>query len=475
MIKTSCLTDYVEMCMVKYGTLTIEDRAIPDYRDGLIPVYRRCLWAAYKQHNADKLVKTARLVGDVLGKYHPHGDTAVVNALRNLIQAANPLFVGGGNWGSFDDPKSIAAMRYTQVRLSSLSKACFFNPYQLKALELIPNFDGEEEEPIILHSNIPVLLLTGATGIAVGTTCGIPSYSLRSVAKLTATALSGKKITPKMCMSLEFCNDWGGHIHPKHIEDGSLLEYYKTGAATLYFRSDFHIEGKNLVVTGICPNLDPVKALTKTYDLDCVQKVLDESDTSGIRYVFTLKCKPADVEEYATDIIENIWTSFVVMRTNITERLITDEAKSGGSHNLNVSFSSSTIADIINKWAEYRLETERTMAGLEIQDLSLHNHRLQLSILAYQYFDIVRDCLLRDDSEKWLATNLSKASGSKVTVEDATYILEKQLKSLKRINLESSRVKIQQNEERIKVLKGVMKDPSATCIDALRLLTKQTE
>jgi ABC-type dipeptide/oligopeptide/nickel transport system ATPase subunit len=269
----------------------------------------------------------------------------------------------------------------TELRLSKLSKMAFFNSYQLKALDLIPNFDGEEVEPVILHTNIPILLLLGATGIAVGSTCGIPSYSLRSVAKLTAMALQGKKITPAMCMSLEFENDWGGHIHPKHLEDGSLLEFYKTGSATLYFRCDYAIEGKNLVITGICPNLDPVKAITKTYDLDCVSHVQDESGMDDIRYVFTLKCKPAEMSEVVNDIVERIWTSFVVMRTNVTERQLTEQAKLSGSIGLDVTFSRMTVPDIINNWAKYRLQLEQTMAKLEIADLQSHNKRLTLTML----------------------------------------------------------------------------------------------
>jgi DNA gyrase/topoisomerase IV subunit A len=178
------------------------------------------------------------------------------------------------------------------------------------------------------------------------------------------------------------------------------------------------------------------------------------------------------MSEVVNDIVERIWTSFVVMRTNVTERQLTEQAKLSGSIGLDVTFSRMTVPDIINNWAKYRLQLEQTMAKLEIADLQSHNKRLTLTMLAFKYFDIVRDCLTKTDSEQYLATNLSKASGQVVTVEDATYILDKQLKALKRVNLAACKEKVAENTSNIKRLTGVIKSPAASCIDALRLLTK---
>ena len=459
------LLPYAKMCVQKYGTFTIEDRAIPDYRDGLIPVQRRSLWAAHRLGLANKLVKTVRLVGECLGKYHPHSDAAVLGSLRCMIQAPNSLFIGSGNWGNYDDPKAIAAQRYTELRMSDLAKAIFFTEYQVKALDLVPNFDGEEVEPVILHSNIPVVLTQGAIGIAVSTTCGIPSYSLRSVAKLSAQALGGKPVTAKQCMKLEFEFDWGGHIHPKHLEDGTLQDFYNTGSATLYFRSDYHLDGNKLVITGVAPNMNVVNAIAKTYDDECVTRYDDESELGAIRVVFTLKCPDDELESLAESVVELYWTSFMVMRVNTTTRTLTDEAVLGGSGELAVSFQPMPVYEIINSWADYRLELQRRMCDIEAGELKAYMEKQALNILAASNFDIVRKALLADDSDQYLAKALN------IALEDARYILDKTLRSLKSTNVEQCKKRIAESKSRLKLLAQIKKNPAPTCIEALRVLT----
>jgi topoisomerase-4 subunit A len=272
LIEDQNLLDYTIGAMTYYGKHTIQNRALPDFRDGLIPVQRRLLWAAFKMGSRDaELVKSARIIGDTIGRYHPHGDSAAYTALITLVQSPTKLVLGSGNWGSFDDPKSAAAMRYTEARLSAFARKCFFDPYQIRATDLISNFDGTATEPVVLHSNLPVAMLLGGTGIAVGVTYGMPSYTPQSVAKLTAMALSGKTITPRMCVEhLEFMFRWGGHVHPDHYKDGTLAELYKTGQATLYVVSDHAYENKRLVISGVAPGVNVAKAMESSAEYEAL-------------------------------------------------------------------------------------------------------------------------------------------------------------------------------------------------------------
>src|SRR5580658_3020948 len=180
------LRDYTEKAYLDYSMYVILDRALPHIGDGLKPVQRRIIYAMSELglKATAKYKKSARTVGDVLGKFHPHGDSACYEAMVLMAQPFSyryPLVDGQGNWGSPDDPKSFAAMRYTEARLAKFSEI-LLSELNLGTVEWIPNFDGTLDEPKILPARLPTLLLNGTTGIAVGMATDIPPHNLKEVA-----------------------------------------------------------------------------------------------------------------------------------------------------------------------------------------------------------------------------------------------------------------------------------------------------
>jgi DNA gyrase subunit A len=143
-----------------YGSLTLQDRALSDFRDGMLKVSRRLMWAMHHTSPAGKpVVKSARVVGDLIGKYHPHGDTSGYAALVTLVNSTYPVAEGEGNWGTYEDPP--AAARYTNVRMSDKGRDMLMHPDYLSVMQLMPNYDGKDQEPVLLPARLPNVLLNG--------------------------------------------------------------------------------------------------------------------------------------------------------------------------------------------------------------------------------------------------------------------------------------------------------------------------
>ena len=181
------LREFTEKAYLDYSMYVILDRALPNIADGLKPVQRRIIYAMSELglSSASKHKKSARTVGDVIGKFHPHGDSACYEAMVHLAQPFTcryPMVDGQGNWGSPDDPKSFAAMRYTEARLAPYAEVLLAELGQ-GTVDWMPNFDGTLEEPVLLPARLPNVLLNGATGIAVGMATDIPPHNLREVAE----------------------------------------------------------------------------------------------------------------------------------------------------------------------------------------------------------------------------------------------------------------------------------------------------
>ena len=198
-LEQQSLSQFSEKAYLDYSMYVILDRALPHIGDGLKPVQRRIIYAMSELglSSAAKYKKSARTVGDVIGKFHPHGDTAAYEAMVLLSQSFStryPLIDGQGNWGSIDDPKSFAAMRYTECRLSAYAKSLLEELGQ-GTVDWASNFDGTLLEPSVLPARLPNLLLNGATGIAVGMATDIPPHNLNEVVNACIKILDEPKVT----------------------------------------------------------------------------------------------------------------------------------------------------------------------------------------------------------------------------------------------------------------------------------------
>ena len=290
------LEEELQTSYIDYAMSVIIGRAIPDVRDGLKPVQRRILYAMYNIKNMHNLPtkKSARVVGEVIGKFHPHGDQAVYSSLVRMAQdfSLNHLLVEGqGNFGSVDgDPP--AAMRYTEVRLTKLAGE-MLSDLEKETVNFIPNFDNTEQEPIILPSKIPTLLINGTSGIAVGVATSIPSHNINEVCDAIIYRLNNEDATTEDILKIIKGPDFptGGIA----IMSQSSYDGYRHGRGQLTIRAKAKVEDNRIIIGDIPYNVNKSNLIRAIVNLVKEKKVLgikdirDESDKDGVRIVIELK------------------------------------------------------------------------------------------------------------------------------------------------------------------------------------------
>ncbi|MDX2322900.1 DNA topoisomerase (ATP-hydrolyzing) subunit A [Campylobacter hepaticus] len=294
-IENSIKSSYLD-----YSMSVIIGRALPDARDGLKPVHRRILYAMQNDETKSRtdFVKSARIVGAVIGRYHPHGDIAVYDALVRMAQDFSmryPSITGQGNFGSIDGD-SAAAMRYTEAKMSKLSHE-LLKDIDKDTVDFVPNYDGSESEPDVLPSRIPNLLLNGSSGIAVGMATNIPPHSLNELIDALLYLLDNKDASLENLMQFIKGPDFptGGIIYGKK----GIIEAYRTGRGRVKIRAKTHIEkkiNKDVIVIDELPYqtnkarlIEQIADLVKEKQIEGIAEVRDESNKEGIRVVIELK------------------------------------------------------------------------------------------------------------------------------------------------------------------------------------------
>jgi DNA gyrase subunit A len=296
------IEDEMRQSFMDYAMSVIISRALPDVRDGLKPVHRRVLYAMYDMGNTwDKpYKKSARLVGDVIGKYHPHGDTAVYDTIVRLVQDFSmryPLIDGQGNFGSID-PDPPAAMRYTEIRMARLAEELLAD-IEKETVDFIPNYDDSLKEPAVLPSRIPNLLINGASGIAVGMATNIPPHNLGEVVDGLVALVEDPELTVKQLMKYIPGPDFptGGFIHGQE----PIVQAYTEGKGIVQMRGKAFTEtvkrtGKEQIVISEIPFMvnkgriiEQIANLVQEKKIDGIADLRDESDREGMRIVVELK------------------------------------------------------------------------------------------------------------------------------------------------------------------------------------------
>jgi topoisomerase-4 subunit A len=460
-----------------YGAYTIEQRALSDFRDGLKPVHRRILWSMFNLglHNNGGFKKCARTVGDVIGKYHPHGDAACYQAMVSIacsvaIDKKNggmktdwtntpcPLVDGQGNFGGIGAEDRAAAARYTESKLSKFADIWMLDPDYLAVSTMVPNFDGEEKEPVILPAKLPYILLGGCEGIATGVSTFIPTFSQESVIKLIKKLLTdGEPATAKMCMRfLKFKFSNGGVCTSP---DNEVLDYFKTGKGTLTFQPIFEINGDIVNLKSSAPRFSIENKLTKLAAINGVVLASDDSDRHVGRNVnITLKkrLEPKDKAIVLSKIDKEITTS-LSLQTAVTERLDDGET---------VKFRYTTIPALLNKWIEWRIELELKVVAYRISKSERDLERLTLLQLAAQNKETMKAMLDKDDPIKFIIGKL-KFNGARLTDAQANFLLDIRFRQLTKLNVR----KLLEDIKTVKIiiinLKKDLKNPNARILKTL--------
>jgi topoisomerase-4 subunit A len=448
------LKSFTEKAYLDYSMYVILDRALPALGDGLKPVQRRIIYAMSELGlaAANKHKKSARTVGDVIGKYHPHGDTACYEAMVLMAQPfayRYPIVDGQGNWGSQDDPKSFAAMRYTESKLTRYADV-LLGELAHGTVDWQPNFDGSMEEPMILPSRLPNLLLNGTQGIAVGMATDIPPHNLREVAAACIHLLEDPEATTAALMKHIKGPDLptGGEIVSPRAD---IKEFYEKGVGAFKARAMYEIEDGNIVVTALPYQVSGTKIQEQVAEqirskkLPMIDDIRDESDhENATRLVIIPRSNRVDLVEvmnhlFATTDLERGY------RVNLNIIGLDGRPKVMG------------LRDVLSGWLEFRITTVTRRLQHRLDKVRKRLHILEGLMIAYLNLDEVIRIIRREDEPKPVLMKRFKLSD-----EQAEEILNTRLRHLAK--LEEMKIREEQKE-----LKAEAENLEATLASKSRL------
>ncbi|GAB2198810.1 DNA topoisomerase IV subunit A [Sessilibacter sp. MAH4] len=435
--ETMALRAFTEKAYLDYSMYVILDRALPHVGDGLKPVQRRIIYAMSELglQSTAKFKKSARTVGDVIGKFHPHGDSAAYEAMVLMAQPFSyryPLVDGQGNWGSPDNPKSFAAMRYTEARLAKYAEALLAEAGQ-GTVEWLPNFDGTLEEPKVLPAQVPNVLLNGTTGIAVGMATDIPPHNLREVVNATIHLLDN----PNASVA-ELCQFLPGPDMPTDAEivtgPAELQKIYETGRGGLKMRALWTKEDGDVVITALPYQSSGEKIMEQIANqmqakkLPMVADLRDESDHENpTRLVIVPRSNRIDLEQlmnhlFATTDLERSY------RVNVNVIGIDGKPQ---VKPLNV---------LLGEWLTFRLDTVRKRLSYRLEKVEERLLRLAALMLVYLNVDEVIEIIRNEDKPKPVLMDRFN-----LIEMQAEYILDTRLRQLARLE----EMKIREEQEKL--------------------------
>lgn len=448
------LKDFTEKAYLDYSMYVILDRALPHIGDGLKPVQRRIIYAMSELglKASAKFKKSARTVGDVIGKFHPHGDSAAYEAMVLMAQPFSyryPLVDGQGNWGSPDDPKSFAAMRYTESRLTKFSELLLGELGQGTA-EWLPNFDGTLFEPAVLPSQVPHVLLNGTTGIAVGMATDIPPHNVTEVVQACIHLIDNPKATVS-----DLCEFILGPDMPTEAEiitpRADLLRLYETGRGSLRMRAIWTEEDGDVIVTALphqvsgAKVMEQIAAQMQAKKLPMIADLRDESDHENpTRLVIIPRSNRVDQEQ----MMQHLFATTDLERSyRVNMNIIGLDGRPAVK----------PLHTLLGEWLSFRMVTTRKRLQYRLEEVNKRLDRLAALLIVFLNVDEVIHIIRTEDEPKPVLMarfNLNETQ--------AEYILDTKLRQLARLE----EMKILQEQE---ALEKERKDLEKTLDSAVRL------
>ncbi|OSI07279.1 DNA topoisomerase IV subunit A [Neisseria animaloris] len=465
------LGQYAERAYLEYAMSVVKGRALPEVSDGQKPVQRRILYAMRDMgltHGA-KPVKSARVVGEILGKYHPHGDASAYDAMVRMAQDFTlryPLIDGIGNFGSRDGDGA-AAMRYTEARLTPIAEL-LLSEINMGTVDFVPNYDGAFEEPVHLPARLPMVLLNGASGIAVGLATEIPSHNLTEVTQAAIALLKKPSLETADLMQYIPAPDFagGGQIITSAAD---LQQIYETGKGSVRVRARYEIEklarGQwRVIVTELPPNTSAQKILaeieeqtnpkpksgkknltqdqqnTKALMLSLLEKVRDESDgESPVRLVFEPKSSRIEPENFINTLMAQTG-----LEGNVPMNLV--------MMGLDNRPAQKNLKTILQEWLDFRVITVTRRLKFRLAQVEKRIHILDGRMIAFLHIDEVIKVIRESDEPK---PDLMAVFGlTEIQAEDILEIRLRQLARLEGFKLEKELNELREEEGRLKILLG---------------------
>lgn len=446
------ITDELKRSYLDYAMSVIVGRALPDVRDGLKPVQRRILWAMWESGltAAAKLRKCANIVGEVLGRYHPHGDMAVYDALVRMAQDFSmryPLITGQGNFGSIDGD-SAAAMRYTEAKLSKIAEEMLFD-IEKETVDWLPNYDGRHLEPKVLPAKLPQLLLNGSVGIAVGMATNIPPHNLGEVIDAAIYLIKNPKASSEDLMEFIKGPDFptGGIIYDRK----AIVEAYATGRGGITTRGVAEIADRQIIITEIPYQVNKAELIIRIADLvqnkkiEGIRDVRDESDKEGLRIVIDLKSdavaqKVLNQLYNLTDLQKKFHLNMLALIDGIRPETL-------------------SIRDVLAAHLEHRRVVVRRRAEFDLRKAKERAHILEGLSRALGAIDQIIAMIKKSADREEAFSNLVKHF--KMSEAQATAILEMKLQTLAALEREKIETELKEKRKLIKELEALLKDEKA--------------
>jgi DNA gyrase subunit A len=445
------ITDELRESFLDYAMSVIVDRALPDVRDGLKPVQRRILWAMWESGltSGARTRKSATVVGDVLGKYHPHGDSSVYEAMVRLAQDFSvryPLVIGQGNFGSIDGDGA-AAYRYTEAKMSKVAEE-LLSDIDKKTVDFIPNFDGSHDEPTVLPAKIPNLLLNGTVGIAVGMATNIPPHNLSEVLSAASHLIDNPDASSAELMDHIKGPDFptGGIIYDRK----GIIEAYSSGKGKITMRGVAEVEDKRIIVTEIPYQVNKSELIIKLAELvqekkvEGIKDIKDESD-KNIRIVIELKndAIPQKILNQLfklTDLQKDFHLNMIALGKGLRPALM-------------------SVKDVLLAHIDHRREVVRRRAEYELEKAKERAHILEGLAKAIDIIDEVIAAIKKSKDKADVKVNLVKKFG--FTEAQAEAIAEMKLYTLS--SLEKGKIDNELTEKKklIKQLETLLKSEKA--------------
>lgn len=468
------LKSELEASFLQYALSIILGRALPDARDGLKPVHRRILFAMdqLKLNPTTSHRKCARVVGEVLGKYHPHGDMSVYDALVRMAQdfsTAYRLVDGHGNFGSVDaDPA--AAMRYTECRLTSMAKETLMDELDLDTVDFAPNFDGNEHEPTVLPSKLPLLLLNGSSGIAVGMATNIPPHNLREITNACKALITRERMLLSSPDSLLTDDELFEMVPGPDFPTGATIlgtddarKLYETGNGRVLMRAVTHLEeistpssspgkkNRNAIVVTELPYqvnkaalLEQIAYLVNDKKIEGISDLRDESDRDGIRVVLELKQRDANpsivlANLYKKTKLQTVFSGnlLALMKPDSTGTTRSEAAQSEKKSSIEseaLTPQRFTLREALDYFLDFRFETIRRKTKHQLGKVQSRIHIVDGLLVALDQIDAIIELIRRMPDQASCRTVLMQSEPTE-TAKLALGLSKEQADSVLRLQL----------------------------------------
>ena len=445
-------TELTSKNMYEYGISVIEDRAIPDYRDGLKPVQRRLLRTADDLHAYanTKTSKSARITGDCMGRYSPHADS--YGALVTMVNTEYAPIFGQGNWG--DLRNDAASSRYTEAKISSIGMKML---ECMDAADFVPNYTGEFKEPVIIPTRFPYFFVNSCSGIAVGISCNIPSHNLEEVVNaFKALIKKGKDATIKDVVKYikgpDYC--YGGKIISGPEEVKAL---YENGEGSIRYECEYTIQKDRrnwlLTITGYCPGFSPDTFIKKMMELIDEGVVLYVNDSATKDQVCKLEVMFKNEEDFESKIHKHLIKSQSYRYYAVERTKSTSEEK-----DIDTKIISTNILELMQRWLDWRREVETKMCIAEKTVYENKCWNAYLRLLASKHVNIVMEALKSKSPVDYIAENMPQIKGTKRAVEAAKYICDLKIIAIQQIDQDKMNKDINDYRKRIADLEADIND-----------------